>query len=99
MDSVLRYIQIKILQVRKNMQGLFFRDLEYEISRFEKICAELTNLKQDWNNPPQEEQLVKAQTKTILKNKVRPKVPPKPKLSTVMKTFMNMEESPGGTEV
>ena len=85
--------------MRKHKQGLFFRDLEYEISRFEKICAELTNLKQDWNSPPEEEQLVKAQTKTVPKNKVRPKVPPKPNLSTVMRTFMNMEESPGGTEV
>ena len=80
------------------MQRLLFRDLEYEISRFEKICAELTNLKQDWNSP-EKEQLVKVESKTIPKNKVRPKVPPKPKISTVMKAFMNMEESPGGTEV
>ena len=72
--------------------------MEYEISRFEKICAELTNLKQDWNSP-EKEQLVKVESKTIPKNKVRPKVPPKPKISTVMKAFMNMEESPGGTEV
>ena len=80
------------------MQRLLSRDLEYEISRFEKICAELTNLKQDWNSP-EKEQLVKVESKTIPKNKVRPKVPPKPKISTVMKAFMNMEESPGGTEV
>ena len=72
--------------------------MEYEISRFEKICAELTNLKQDWNSP-EKEQIVKVESKTIPKNKVRPKVPPKPKISTVMKAFMNMEESPGGTEV
>ena len=76
-----------------------FRDLEYEISRFEKICAELSNLKQDWRDSSQEEQLVKVQTKTIPKIKVRPKVPPKPKISTVVKAFMDMEESPGGTEV
>ena len=84
--------------MRKYKQLLLFRDLEYEISRFEKICAELTNLKQDWNSP-EKEQLVKVESKTIPKNKVRPKVPPKPKISTVMKAFMNMEESPGGTEV
>ena len=84
--------------MRKYKQRLLFRDLEYEISRFEKICAELTNLKQDWNSP-EKEQLVKVESKNIPKNKVRPKVPPKPKISTVMKAFMNMEESPGGTEV
>ena len=86
--------------MRKYKKPLFFRDLEYEISRFEKICAELSNLKQDWHSP--EQQLVKVESKTIPKNKVRPKVPPKPKMSTVMKAFMNMEdmeESPGGTEV
>ena len=84
--------------MRKYKEHLFFRDLEYEISRFEKICAELSNLKQDWHSP--EQQLVKVESKTIpAKNKVRPKVPPKPKMSTVMKAFMNMEESPGGTEV
>ena len=98
MESVLRLILIN-LQLKKYKEHLFFRDLEYEISRFEKICAELTNLKQDWNSPQQEQQLVKVESKTIAKNKVRPKVPPKPKMSTVMKAFMNMEESPGGTEV
>lgn len=98
MESVLRFVLLLNSQLRKYKQRLFFRDLEYEISRFEKICAELTNLKQDWNIP-ENEQLVRVESKTIPKNKVRPKVPPKPKISTVMKAFMNMEESPGGTEV
>merc|ERR1712012_48643 len=94
----------------QNISKLFFtyfnmdavlRDLETEISRFEQICAELSNIKHeyDWENVNRiDTQKPQLKPKPIIK-KERPKVPPKPKLVSTLTRLAPSEESPEGTEV
>ena len=62
----------------------FCRDLEAEIEKFERVCAEL-------NRTTADSQVDK--TKPVVKKKMKPKVPPKPKF-----TRFQTDEF-GGTEV
>ena len=80
---------------------IYYRDLETEISRFEQICAELSNIKHDFkleNTISITTQKPQLKPKPILK-KERPKVPPKPKLESTLVKLIPSEESPEGTEV
>ena len=64
--------------------NIFIRDLEAEIEKFERVCAELSGTTLERTD---------AKTKPALKKKERPKVPPKPKY-----TRFQTDEF-GGTEV
>ena len=80
---------------------LKIRDLEVEIAKFEEICAELTNIKQDFEKTKQT--LVPKEINESVPPKVKkekPKVPPKPKIN-LRKTnqLLMTEETPEGTEV
>ena len=75
--------------------------METEISRFEQICAELSNIKHEynWENTTNiTNQKPQLKPKPIIK-KERPKVPPKPKLESKLIKLIPSEESPEGTEV
>jgi len=63
------------------------RDLEAEIEKFERVCAELNSTTDDSHGT--------TTTKTVLKKKEKPKVPPKPKFIR----FQPAELYLGGTEV
>lgn len=69
------------------------RDLEAEITKFEQVCADLANIKLDLDCKP------KIKPKPSILKKQRPVVPPKPKMVSMVKTYMTQEESPEGTEV
>ena len=75
------------------MTSIDCRDLEAEISKFEQVCADLANIKLDLECKP------KIKPKPGILKKQRPAVPPKPKMVSMVKTYMTQEESPEGTEV
>ena len=82
---------------------LKIRDLEVEIAKFEEICAELTNIKQDFEKTKQTlvpKEINESVKKTPKVKKEKPKVPPKPKIN-LRKTnqLLMTEETPEGTEV